>query len=236
MKISGFLFLLLCLLSGCNSSTGEKETSEAQDRDDHVPITYLALGDSYTIGESVEAKIRWPVQMVERLRERGVAIENGKIVAQTGWTTGDLLQAMEQELGKEKYDLVSILIGVNNQYQGRSIEEYEEELNQIFTRAINFSAHGKTGVFVVSIPDYGVTPFGASNEEEISQEIEEFNTVFKKVADEYELDFYNITPISKRAKNEPELIAGDGLHPSGEMYRLWVEEIIDEVAAKIQKN
>lgn len=236
MKISGFFFLLLCLVSGCNTSSGERETPEAQNKEDNFPVSYLALGDSYTIGESVDAKMRWPVQLVKRLRERGVAIENPKIVAQTGWTTGDLLQAMEQELGEEKYDLVSVLIGVNNQYQGRSIEEYEEELNEIFTRAIDLSAQGKKGVFVVSIPDYGVTPFGASNEEEISQEIEEFNTVFRKVADQYELDFYNITPISKRAKNEPELIAGDGLHPSGEMYRLWVEEIIDEVEAKVPKN
>ena len=235
MKIGGFLFLLVCLISGCKTSSGEKETTGVEDRDDNFPVSYLALGDSYTIGESVRESGRWPVQLVEQLRERDYEVEYPKIIAQTGWTTGDLLQAMEQELGEEKYDFVSVLIGVNNQYQGRSIEEYEEELNEIFTRVIELSAQ-KTGVFVVSIPDYGVTPFGASNEDEIAQEIEEFNTVLKKVAVEYELDFYNITPISKRAKNEPTLIAADGLHPSGEMYRLWVEEIIDEVAAKISKN
>ena len=236
MKDFAFLFLILCLVSGCNNPSGEKQTSQAQDRDENNQASYLALGDSYTIGESVSEDLRWPVQLVEQLRERGVAIEDPRIIAKTGWTTRDLLNAMDQELGEEKYDLVSVLIGVNNQYQGRSLVEYEEELNQLFSRAINLSSQGREGVFVVSIPDYGVTPFGAANEEEIGKELEEFNSVFERVADEYELDFYNITPVSKRVKNEPELVAGDGLHPSGEMYNLWVEEIIDEVAAKVPNS
>lgn len=197
-------------------------------------ITYLALGDSYTIGESVEVPQRWPVQLVAGLNKKGFHVTAPKIIAQTGWTTGDLLRAMGNELKGKKFDLVSVLIGVNNQYQGKSIAEYEEDLHIIFESAINHSTYGKDGVFVVSIPDYGATPFGASNAEEIEREIKKFNAVFKKVATAYKLPFYNITPISKYAKTQPGLVAEDGLHPSGKMYRLWVAEFIDEVAALLK--
>lgn len=228
--------VLFSLLFGCNNASEEKIPDTLETPTSGVDrITYLALGDSYTIGESVEERERWPEQLSDELREKGFDVKKPRIIAKTGWTTGDLLSAMEDELSEdEQYDLVSVLIGVNNQYQGKSIEEYKEDLNEIFERAIGFSESGKEGVFAVSIPDYGATPFGASNAEEIGKEIEEFNAVFKKVAAEYDVDFYNITPISKRAKDEPELVAKDGLHPSGEMYSLWVAEFVDEVALKLE--
>ncbi len=233
MKITSFLLLFLIVI-GCNSSS-EKTVPDEMTPD--VPdLTYLALGDSYTIGESVEEMGRWPVQLVDSLRKQGFEMEDAKIIARTGWTTGNLLQAMDDQLsGNEQYDLVSVLIGVNNQYQGRSIDDFEEDLNTIFTRAIALSKEGSEDVFVVSIPDYGVTPFGASNSEEISRQIVEFNDVLKRVAAAYDLDFYNITPISKRAKDEPDLIADDGLHPSEEMYRLWVQEFFEEIAQKLEE-
>lgn len=216
--------LLMVLFIGCKENEPENITVLEEE-----PLRYLALGDSYTIGESVEPALRWPVQLVERLRKEGFEVEDPRIIATTGWTTQDLLQAIEKQLNNEKYDLVSVLIGVNNQYQGKSIDAYEKDLHEIFKEAIKHSERGAAGVFAVSIPDYGVTPFGASREEEIGRELDEFNRVFAEVASQYEVEFFNITPISRRAKEEPGLIAEDNLHPSGEMYREWVDLIYPEV-------
>ncbi len=122
---------------------------------------------------------------------------------------------------------------MNNQYQGQSIDDYEEELREIFKLALNHSKRREKGVFALSIPDYGVTPFGEENAETIGEEIDEFNAVFRQVASEFEVDFYNITPISREAGRDSELVAEDGLHPSGLMYRYWVEEIIDEIPQRL---
>lgn len=221
-------FFLVVLMSGCKESAPENITVVEK-----APLRYLALGDSYTIGESVEPERRWPVQLAERLRGDGIEIEEPRIIATTGWTTEDLLKAMDAQLNNEKFDLVSVLIGVNNQYQGKSIEAYREDLYEIFKRAINHSQTGAEGVFAVSIPDYGVTPFGAERAEEIGQEIDEFNRIFREVASEFNVDFYDITPISRNAESQPDLIADDGLHPSGEMYEQWVDLFYDEVKAKV---
>lgn len=225
--------LLLCMM-GCSSSSEALKPEEEEVIDSPDNLSYLALGDSYTIGESVAVDMRWPVQLVEKLREKAVSINSPKIIAKTGWTTDNLLNAMDANLGNEKYDLVSVLIGVNNQFQNKSIIDYEADLNTIFTEAISFSKTGKNGVFVVSIPDYGATPFGTSNAEEIGREIAEFNAILKKVAEEFGLSYYNITPISKMAKSDRSLVANDGLHPSGKMYSLWVALFLDEVLEKVQ--
>ena len=224
-----YMLLLVSLLIGCSSSNSVTRNTEAGNTSE-MNYSYLALGDSYTIGEMVPESQRWPVQLVNRLNENGFKVAPPKIIAKTGWTTGNLLNAMRSELNyTRKFDLVSILIGVNNQYQGKTIEEYEEELREIFNLALNHSKRREKGVFALSIPDYGVTPFGEENAETIRQEIDEFNAVFKKVAKEFEVDFYNITPISREAERDADLIAEDGLHPSGLMYRYWVDEIIDEI-------
>jgi len=224
-----YILLLVSLLIGCSSSNSVTRNTEAGNTSE-MNYSYLALGDSYTIGEMVPESQRWPVQLVNRLNENGYKVAPPKIIAKTGWTTGNLLNAMRSELNyTRKFDLVSILIGVNNQYQGKTIEEYEEELREIFNLALNHSKRREKGVFALSIPDYGVTPFGEENAEAIRQEIDEFNAVFKKVAKEFEVDFYNITPISREAERDADLIAEDGLHPSGLMYRYWVDEIIDEI-------
>lgn len=228
------IFALLFFMVGCSSSSEALKPEEMEAPDSPDNLSYLALGDSYTIGESVVTGMRWPAQLVEELREKEVLINSPKIIAKTGWTTDNLLNAMDANLGNEKYDLVSVLIGVNNQYQNKSIEAYETDLNTIFTEAISSSKTGKEGVFVVSIPDYGATPFGAANAVEIGREIAEFNAVLKKVAEEFELSYYDITPISKMAKSDRSLVANDGLHPSGKMYRLWVELFLEEVFQKLQ--
>ena len=233
MRLFYLAFLILIMFSGCKEEPQEIPEQPVEKEQD---LTYLALGDSYTIGESVETDLRWPVQLVDSLRERGIAIDAPKIIARTGWTTGDLLAAMDEQLEDKQYDLVSLLIGVNNQYQGRSIEEYEEELRELFTRSIARSRTGNEGVFAVTIPDYGATPFGAARAEEIGREIKEFNDVFKRIAAEYEVEVYDITPISELAVEDETLVASDELHPSGKMYSLWVEEFVDEVAEKISSE
>ena len=230
MKKLLFLLILIGFVSGCSSTS---EIVNANDAD----FSYLALGDSYTIGESVPVEQRWPVQLAERLRTRGYKMAAPKIIAKTGWTTGNLLDAMETNLNVQKdFDLVSILIGVNNQYQNKSISEYETDLNELFRKAINHSRTREKGVFALSIPDYGATPFGEENSENIGREIDEFNDVFRKVAEAHNVAFYNITPISRGAKNNPELTAGDRLHPSGLMYSYWVDLIIDDVAKQLPEK
>ncbi len=224
-----YLLIFAFSLIGCSSSNSVTQTAET-DNPSGMDYSYLALGDSYTIGESVAESERWPVQLVARLNEDGYKVAPPKIIAKTGWTTGNLLNAMRSELNyTRKFDLVSILIGVNNQYQGKSIEDYEEELREIFKLALNHSKLREKGVFALSIPDYGVTPFGEANAETIGEEIDEFNAVFRQVATEFEVDFYNITPISREAARDEALIAEDGLHPSALMYRYWVDEIIEEI-------
>lgn len=228
-RITIFICLGL-LLASCSSTSDVRDNPEP----DSPNYSYLALGDSYTIGESVVETQRWPVQLVDQLRGRGYKMAAPKIIAKTGWTTQDLLRGMENELNIQRdFDLVSILIGVNNQYQGKRITEYEEDLRTIFRKAVNHSKTMEAGVFAVSIPDYGYTPFGLANQEEISAEIDRFNEVFKRVAEEFNVPFYNITPISRDAKNNLDLVASDGLHPSGLMYQYWVDQIVNQVADKL---
>ena len=230
MKLFRLSFILILILSACKSEP--EEIPQEQEQEQAEDKSYLALGDSYTIGESVDPSLQWPVQLVDSLRDRGIEIDTPLIIARTGWTTQDLLEAMDQRLETgEQFDLVSLLIGVNNQYQDKSIAAYEADLNELFSRAISRSKRGAEGVFAVSIPDYGATPFGASRAEEIGREIDEFNAVFERVASEYEIPFYNITPISRTDAEDRSLVASDGLHPSGKQYGLCVEEIVDEVAA-----
>lgn len=238
--------LLILVFTGILTSCGPaletipeviNETAEESTKDSLMEYSYLALGDSYTIGEGVSYSERWPVQLVEELKDRGYAVAPPKIVAETGWTTQNLLIAMDNQLYQQRlYDLVSVLIGVNNQYQEKSLEDYELDLNEIFRFAITKSRNGVDGVFALSIPDYGVTPFGGLNAEEISEEIDEFNAVYRRVAEEYGIDFYNITPISREVERNPDLLADDDLHPSGEMYRAWMLYIVDEVEEKLQKE
>jgi len=192
-------------------------------------IAYLALGDSYTIGESVLVSEQWPVLLVDRARQQGFHMDDPMIIAKTGWTTGELLAGIEAAgIGDNTYDFVSLLIGVNNQYRGMPIGVYKSELKTLIEKAI-FHANGNTTrVFLVSIPDYGVTPFASSsNTEEIAKEIDSYNAIKKDYADSLGIKFFNITPISRTARENPSFIASDGLHPSGIMYQMWVNEIDD---------
>ncbi|QYA25690.1 SGNH/GDSL hydrolase family protein [Gramella sp. MT6] len=225
-----YLLLISVIFFSCSSTLDVANNPEP----DNPNYTYLALGDSYTIGESVMETERWPVQLAEQLRARGYKVAPPMVIAKTGWTTEDLLRGIDNNLSIHRdFDLVSILIGVNNQYQGKLITEYEEELRTIFRKAINHSKTKEKGVFAVSIPDYGYTPFGEAGQEEISAEIDRYNEVFRKVAADFNVDFYNITPISREAGENPDLVASDGLHPSGLMYKYWVDHFVNQVAEKL---
>ncbi len=225
-----YLLLISVIFFSCSSTLDISNNPEP----DNPNYTYLALGDSYTIGESVMETERWPVQLAEQLRARGYKVAPPMVIAKTGWTTEDLLRGIDNNLSIHRdFDLVSILIGVNNQYQGKLITEYEEELRTIFRKAINHSKTKEKGVFAVSIPDYGYTPFGEAGQEEISAEIDRYNEVFRRVAADFNVDFYNITPISREAGENPDLVASDGLHPSGLMYKYWVDHFVNQVAEKL---
>ena len=192
----------------------------------HSNFSYLALGDSYTIGESVAEDLRWPNQLVEQLNQKDKVFDRATIVAKTGWTTDELLEGMKNNNLKKRYDYVSLLIGVNNQYRGRSQENFKAEFTILLGKSIALAGGKKERVFVLSIPDWGVMPFAKGrNQKQIGLEIDQFNAIIKKVCALYEVSFYDITPISRRATNQTELIASDGLHPSGKMYSLWVEKV-----------
>ena len=189
------------------------------------PVRFLALGDSYTIGESVAEVQRWPMQLAEALRTKGYDCQSPEIVAVTGWRTDQLQKAIAERNLDKSYDLVSLLIGVNNQYQRRSIDEYEKEFAKLLELAMEQAGNRKSNVIVLSIPDYGYTPFGKEKQEQISEDIDAFNVVNKRVSEKYGVSYIDITDISRQGLKHPELIAADGLHPSGKMYALWVSEI-----------
>ncbi|MFN9862338.1 MAG: SGNH/GDSL hydrolase family protein [Bacteroidota bacterium] len=186
---------------------------------------YLALGDSYTIGESVSEAERWPNQLRESLSKKGDAIGKPTIIATTGWRTDNLKNAMNIAQLKPEYDLVSLLIGVNNQYQGKSSDQYAIEFEDLLKTAIHLAKGRKENVFVVSIPDYGFTPFGKPNQETITKAIDLFNEINARITYKYKVQYFNITEISRDGLTDPSLVAGDGLHPSGKMYAQWVELI-----------
>ncbi len=191
---------------------------------------YLALGDSYTIGESVAENERWPVQLAKTLTAKGRPTDDPTIIATTGWRTDNLKDAIEKAQLKNEYDLVSLLIGVNNQYQGKSAEQYEVEFEGLLKISIQLAKGKKENVFVVSIPDYGYTPFGQPKQTEISKALDQFNEINKRITDKAGITYVNITDISRNGIEQPDLVAGDGLHPSGKMYSLWVERIVKSLS------
>ncbi|MGA0987465.1 MAG: SGNH/GDSL hydrolase family protein [Flavobacteriaceae bacterium] len=190
------------------------------------PKTFLALGDSYTIGEGVDEPSRWPNQLVAELNKEKQQFEQPTILAKTGWTTDELLNALDTAALESTYDYVSLLIGVNNQYRNRTVTSFEPEFTALLSRAIAFANNNTKKVIVLSIPDWGVTPFAKDRDsEKIAEEIAAYNTAIEHICDEKGVTFFDITPISKRALNNPDYLADDQLHPSAQMYAEWVAEI-----------
>ena len=190
-------------------------------------VRLLALGDSYTIGESVAEDQRWPVQFAGALRERGYTCHDPDIIAATGWRTDDLRKAIDAAGLTKSYDLVALLIGVNNQYQGKSLDEYAIQFEDLVKTAIGYAGGDVSKVFILSIPDYGFTPFGEPKQREISAQINAFNRANHAIAKTLGVHYADITDISRRGPEDPALVAEDGLHPSGRMYALWVERILE---------
>lgn len=197
--------------------------------------TFLALGDSYTIGEGVADEGRWPVQLAARLRERGIAVAAPRIIATTGWTTDELSAAMDGASLKPGYGLVTLLIGVNNQYRGRPAREYREQFLALLERAVTLAGDARR-VVVVSIPDWGVTAFAAGRDRTtIGQEIDTFNAIARNETLRIHARWVDITPASRDAGARPEMLVDDGLHPSAAQYASWVAVILPEAQAALRE-
>jgi lysophospholipase L1-like esterase len=198
---------------------------------------FLALGDSYTIGESVPDDMSWPAQLLRLLIGHGKAIERLQIIAKTGWTTEELDAAIDVASPRGPFDLVSLLIGVNDQYRGRSTDVYRAQFSSLLGRAILLAGGEPSRVVVLSIPDWGVTPFAREKRLDstvIGREIDAFNTINRHETTRAGARHVDITPISRLASNDPSQLAPDGLHPSVDAYRLWAKLALDPALAALR--
>lgn len=198
--------------------------------------TYLALGDSYTIGEKVDQEDRFPNLLTTRLTGLGFEMAPAEFIAQTGWRTDNLQAAIDNKEFDDTYDLVSLLIGVNNQFQGIPIEQYEIEFLALLEKSIELAGGESDQVIVLSIPDYAFTPFGQMqpNPDTISQEIDEYNAINRQICLDNEVFYFDFTALSRQGLTDEALIGVDGLHPSGKMYAVWVNSMVDLVALKLE--
>jgi len=255
------VILVIILFSSCNSdeddfpysrynpvdmNTGTNtDDSQNIDLDVDIPdyhsldfdkdtIHYLALGDSYTIGTGEKAENRWPNLLSKRMQINGYIFPRPRIIASAGWTTGNLITAIEKQEFDNKYDLVSLLIGVNNQYRGYDFKVFESEFLQLLATGMEM-AKSRSGIFVLSIPDYGVTPFGDYAQEQISGEIDEYNEYIQKVCNANEINYYNITEISRKAEGDLSYLVSDQLHPSKKMYEEWIDLLLADPPALFQQ-
>jgi lysophospholipase L1-like esterase len=197
--------------------------------------SYLALGDSYTIGESVSAKENFPNQTVQLLRKAGFDFNEPEIVAKTGWTTDELQDAINKHTFQSSYDFVTLLIGVNNQYRGRTVEDYHPQFEFLLKQAIRFAGNDTSHVVVLSIPDWGVTPYAEGRDrKKIASAIDVYNAANKAIAEKYKVSYINITPGSREAAIDPSLLTNDGLHPSGKEYAKWAEKLSAVIKEKLK--
>src|SRR5690606_32571540 len=229
------LILLIALVAfSCCSVKNTNESEPFQPR----TIKLLSLGDSYTIGESVCETCRFPEQLKESLKPNFnlQTIFELKVIATTGWTTTNLINAIADENLATNYDLVTLLIGVNNQYQNKPFSLYETEFPELVTTAIAKAKGDKSKVIVVSIPDYAFTPFGQNNGNPttISEQLDQYNAFAQNYCEENNITFVNITDITREGLNDPDLLASDGLHPSEFAYTKFVERILPFAIEKLQ--
>ena len=194
----------------------------------------LCLGDSYTIGESVLLQENFPYQAVKQLRNDGHEFNAPEIIAKTGWTTDELQSAINSHKFLPRYDFVTLLIGVNNQYRGRPVEDYKPEFESLLEKAIQFAGNDTSHVFVISIPDWGATPFAEGRDrKQIAKEIDDYNAENKAIADKYKVQYINITPGTREATKDPSLVAADGLHPSAKDYSRWAVKLVDGIKSQL---
>jgi len=244
MKTVHIILITLTALSGCakKSETAIVNTMKTTNPVVIDSLTYLALGDSYTIGQSVRQQQSFPYQLTNALNDDFISnkspfyVQNPTIIATTGWTTDDLIDGITNSgIANKKFSFVTLLIGVNDQYEELSLSNYEVKFAQVLNTAINFANGDTSRVFVLSIPDYGVTPFGDGRDSTIGPQIDQFNAVNLAISAKARVNYLNITAISRLAATNQSLIASDGLHPSGAMYALWVQQLEPMVASEIKK-
>jgi lysophospholipase L1-like esterase len=231
--IIAIFFFFTCSGSSCSKNEFEPMPGPVAKK-----YTYLALGDSYTIGEMVAPPDNFPSQVYTMLRNDNLDIQAPRIIAQTGWTTDELEAGIVNSNTisplAASYDFVSLLIGVNNQYRGRSVDNYKPEFEELLRKAISFAGNNATHVVVVSIPDWGVTPFANGRDRaQIAAEIDAYNAANKQIASQYNVHYIDITPWTREAATDQALLASDGLHPSGKEYRRWAESIAVFFKSKI---
>lgn len=240
MKQLKFIVSCLWILLAC-SATEEKKYVQNTPNQGAKPVStvrskksFLALGDSYTIGQNVSEKERWSVLLNELLAEK-YQIEPHDIIAQTGWTTAELMAGIDRRNLSQEYDMVSLLIGVNNQYRGQSLEQYRKEFKELLAVSIKFAKNDAQRVMVLSIPDWGVSPAGASgNRTKISAEIDAFNQIALVECSALKIPFIDITSIS-RQNTDASMFASDGLHFSGKMHQLWALKAQSTAEAILKK-
>ena len=234
MTAPGIAAVLAFIIGGCAATLTGCERHPTTDRPSAGKLRFLALGDSYTIGESVSPEQRWPVQLTALLRAEGVSIADPVIIARTGWTTAELQDGIKRADAEGPFDLVTLLIGVNNQFRGRSEDEYQREFVELLNTARTFTGGDPKRVIVLSIPDWGVTPFGRrSDPKRVGEAIDRFNAINREETVRLGARYVDVTPISRRAPQDPGLIADDGLHPSGAMYAEWARLALPEARAAL---
>jgi lysophospholipase L1-like esterase len=224
---SAFFFLIIVFIIAMKKPLTD-DTPQAKG------YTYLALGDSYTIGEQVESKENFPNQVTAILKEKGIAFAPPEIIAQTGWTTDELQSAIKKTELKRRYDFVTLLIGVNNQYRGRKVEDYIPEFESLLKQAIQFAGNDTDHVIVLSIPDWGVTPFATGKDRnQVAKEIDEYNSANELISKKYKAHYINITQSTREAATDISLLTADGLHPSGKEYARWAKKVAELIQEKM---
>ena len=209
------ILVLLLFFSMSLTSFGQRDS-----------IAFLALGDSYTAGTSESLINGWPHQLAQILNKQKIPVKLPKIVAQPGWTTSDLLHNIESQNLEPKYGLVSLLIGVNNQYKGKPLDVFKSEFRALLETSIELAQGNPENVFVLTIPDWSVTPFARfKDKEKIVRELNTYNTIIEEETQKQKVQLIDITKISQNAAVNPSWIASDSLHPSKKMYRIWAKKI-----------
>lgn len=235
MKI--YFTILIAMLLSLSCTERMDDIPEMKTPRDTTERSFLALGDSYTIGQSVTEAERWPVILAKELSQENIKIRKPEIIATTGWTTGNLLNAIADYKPARSFDMVSLLIGVNNQYQGRSTQEFRSEFNLLLTKAVTLAGGNKDRVFVLSIPDWGVSSFAAPTERDaIARSIDGFNAIAREECETEKILFIDITEESRKALNDPTMIARDGLHFSGLMHQKWVSLVIPRIKGTVLRR
>jgi len=234
MKMKSFIITFCCfpviLIFSCAKNKYPFQMTEPK-----KAFSYLALGDSYTIGQSVLSSENFPNQTVQLLNQQNYNFKSPEILATTGWTTDELQNNINNHTFTPPYDFVSLLIGVNNQYRGRLVENYKPEFESLLKQAIQFAGGKADRVIVFSIPDWGVTPFANGRDRaQIAKEIDDYNTANKNISETYKVDYIDITPWTREAVNDLSLVASDGLHPSAKEYKRWSEKLADKIKPLIR--